>query len=235
MIKNNEIIFLIRTYNEGNYLLDTIKNIQDAWYSKILVVDDGSKDNTKEILEKRNNIFYIRHLINLWAGAALETGFEFLRRNWEKIWIKYVVSFDADWQHQIEDLEKFKRAFEENKNLDVVLGSRFIKNTVYNIPLHRKIILFLAKFFTFFISSISVSDPHNGYKMFTLDAINKIHLTMDWFAYASELIDEIAKNKLKFKEVPVNILYTDYSLSKWQKSLNAINIAIKMIWSKLFK
>jgi len=235
MIKSSEIIFLIRTYNEWTYLLDTIEKIKKAWYKNILVVDDGSKDGTKERLEIRDDIFYIRHLINFGAGAALETGFEFLRRNWEKIWIKYIVSFDADGQHQVEDLENFKKIFEENKNLDVVLGSRFIQNTAYNIPLHRKVILFLSKFFTFFISSISVSDPHNGYKMFTLDAINKIHLTMDGFAYASELIDEISRNKLQFKEVPVNILYTDYSLSKWQKSLNAINIAIRMIWSKLFK
>jgi hypothetical protein len=50
--------------------------------------------------------------------------------------------------------------------------------------------------------------------MFTINAIEKIYLTIDNFAYASELIDQIAKNKLKFVEVPVNIVYTDYSLSK---------------------
>jgi len=235
MIKNNEIIFLIRAYNEWQYLLDTIEKIKEAWYRNILVVDDGSKDGTKDKLEKRGDIIYLRHLINLGAGAALETWFEFLRRNWKKLWIKYVVSFDADWQHQIEDLKNFIEAFEKNKGLDVALWSRFIKDTAHNIPLHRKIILFLAKFFTFFISYIFVSDPHNWYKMFSIESIEKIHITIDNFAYASELIDQIAKNKLKYVEVPVNILYTDYSLSKWQKSLNAINIALKMIWAKIFK
>jgi len=235
MIKNNDILFLIRTYNEWKYLLETIENIQKAWYYKILIVDDGSKDQTYNILKNKENIYYIRHLINLWAGAALETGFEFVRRYYKQLNIKYVVSFDADWQHSISDIDNFKNAFENNKNLDVVLWSRFIKNTAFNIPWHRKIILNLWKFFTFFISNISVSDPHNWYKMFTINAINKIHLTMDNFEYASELIDQIAEKKLKFKEVPVNIIYTDYSLSKWQKSLNAINIAIKMIWNKFLK
>ena len=235
MIKNNDIIFLIRTYNEWKYLLDTIEKIKKAWYEKILVVDDGSKDGTKEILETRSDIYYIRHLINLWAGAALETGFEFIRRNYKTLQIKYVVSFDADGQHQIQDLENFKQVLEEDNSVDVVLWSRFINNTAYNIPFTRKIILLLWNIFTFFLSNIKVSDPHNGYKMFTINAIEKIYLTIDNFAYASELIDQIAKNKLKFVEVPVNIVYTDYSLSKWQKSLNAINIALKMIWSKFFK
>ena len=235
MIKNNEIIFLIRTYNEWEHLLQTIENIKNAWYNKILLVDDGSKDGTKEKLEKRNDIYYIRHLVNLWAGAALQTGFEFIKRYKNSLNINYIVTFDADGQHQVNDLETFKKTFEKNPDLDVVLWSRFIQDTAFNIPLHRKIILFLAKIFTFFISSITVSDPHNGFKMFKLSAIEKIHLTLNNFEYASELIDQIAQNKLKYKEVPVNIIYTEYSLSKWQKSLNAINIVIKMIWSKFFK
>jgi len=54
-------------------------------------------------------------------------------------------------------------------------------------------------------------------------------------AYASELVDKLEQNKIKFIEVPVNIRYTDYSLSKGQKSSNAIFIALKMIWTKFFK
>jgi len=235
MIKNNEIIFLIRSYNEWEHLLETIETIKKAWYDKILIVDDGSKDKTKEKLENRNDIYYIRHLINLWAGAALQTGFEFIKRYKKQLKVNYVVTFDADGQHQVEDLEIFKKTFEENPELDVALWSRFIKDTAFNIPWHRKIILLLAKIFTLFVSSIIVSDPHNGFKIFKVSAIEKINLTLNNFEYASELIDQIAQNKLKYKEVPVNIIYTEYSLSKWQKSLNAINIAIKMIWSKFFK
>jgi hypothetical protein len=116
-----------------------------------------------------------------------------------------------------------------------VIWSRFLSNTVENIPLHRKIVLFLWKLFTFFLSNIKISDPHNGYRMFKVSVLDKIYLTMDWFEYASELIEIIARNNIKFTEVPVNIIYTAYSLSKWQKSSNAINIALKMIRKKFLK
>ena len=65
--------------------------------------------------------------------------------------------------------------------------------------------------------------------------LKKIHLKMDSMAYASELIEEIRKKKIKYAEVFVVIKYTDYSLWKWQSSLNAINIALKVIFNKFFK
>lgn len=234
-MKKDKILFLIRSYNEWKHLLDSIETVKNEWFEKILVVDDGSTDKTEEILSSRNDIFYLRHVINRGAGAALETGFEFVRRYAEKINIDYVVTFDPDGQHRIKDIYKFMKEFEKNKDLEVAIWSRFIKWTAKNIPFHRKLILFLAKIFTFFISHVIVSDPHNWYRMFKVSAIKKIHLSLDGFEYSSELMDQIAVNKLKFTEVPVTVVYTPYSLSKWQKSLNSINIAFKMIWNKFFK
>ena len=54
-------------------------------------------------------------------------------------------------------------------------------------------------------------------------------------SYASELVDIISSKKISYMEIPVNIKYTEYSLSKWQKNSNAIYIALKMIWNKFFK
>jgi len=232
-INKSEILFFVRSYNEWDYILKVIEEIKSR-FPNILVVDDGSTDWTYEKLSKRKDIIYLRHLINRWPGAALETGFEFVRRNYQKLGIKYVVTFDADGQHDINDIEKFIEAMEKNSP-DVIIGSRFLESTYENMPFSRKLILLLWKIFTFFISNISVSDPHNGYRMFTIDAIKKLKLQMDWFEYASELIDLIARYKLKIVEVPVNIRYTQYSLSKGQKNSNAIKIAFKMIWSKFMK
>jgi len=227
-----DLLILIRSYNEWKVLKSTIDNIIKAWYKNILLVDDWSKDNTEDIVKNYNNIVYVKHIKNLWAWAALETWFEYIRRFWN---VKYVVNFDADGQHNINDLPKFLDAFKKDSNLWVVLWSRFIEKTDTNVPFFRKIILYLGRIFTLFISWVYLTDSHNGYRVFTLDTIKKINLNINGMAYASELVDKIKQNKLKFAEVPVNIKYTEYSLSKWQKSSNAIFIALKMIWTKFFK
>lgn len=228
-----ECLILIRSYNEWKVLKQTIESVLDAWYEKILLVDDGSTDNTWEIVKSfQNKIIYLKHLKNRWAWSALETGFEFVRRFVD---CKYLVNFDADGQHDIADLPKFIEKFENNEKLQVAIGSRFVEKTQSNVPFTRKIILFLWKYFTFFISWIFLTDAHNGYRVFSKQAVNQIHLTIDGMAYASELVDKINKKKLEFIEVPVNIKYTEYSMSKWQKNSNAIKIALSMINKKFFE
>lgn len=226
-------VFLIRAYNEWLVINDVINSIIDAWYKNILVIDDGSTDWSEKIFKKFwNKLTVIRHLKNRWAWAALETWFEYLRRFWK---VKYIINFDWDWQHSIKDLDNFTKEFKKDKDLWVVLGSRFIEKTNSNTPFLRKFILFLWRLFTFFVSWVYLTDAHNGYRVFTLKSIKKIKITIDWMAYASEIIEEIKSKKIKFKEVPVNINYTKYSLSKWQNNSNAINIALRFIWSKFFK
>ncbi len=232
IITGKEII-LVRVFNEGSVLKTTIQNILDAGYKNILVVNDGSKDNSAKILDTFwKKIHVISHYKNRWAGAALETGFEYLRRYSD---IEYIITFDADGQHDIKDAKKFIKKADKHTNLWAIFGSRFLKNTKSNVPVFRKIILFLGRIFTLIVSGASLTDSHNGYRLFRISTIEKVYLNLDGMAYASQLIEEINKNKIPFSEVPVTVSYTDYSLSKWQKSSNAINIALKFIWSKFFR
>lgn len=227
-----DVWFIVRVYNEDKVVKNTIEELLKNWYTNIVVVNDWSTDNSLKILSEIKNIIILNHYINRWWWAALETWFEYFRRYW---WVKYICTFDADWQHLIKDLEKFLQELEKDKDLEVVLGSRFIKKTNTNVKLLRKIILKLWILFTFFISNIRLTDSHNWYRVFRAWVLNKLKLTIDDMSYASELIDIIWQKKIKFLEVPVDIVYTDYSISKWQKSSNAINIALKMIWSKFFR
>lgn len=226
-------VFLIRVYNEELVLEETLNKLIDKWYKNLLVVNDWSTDSSFKILEKYGDkIFLLNHYKNRWWWAALETWFEYIRRFWET---DYVVTFDADWQHDIKDLKTFYDLLDKHKNIDIVLWSRFIKKTNTNVWVIRKIILKLWIIFTFFVSNIKLTDSHNWYRVFRTKVIKKIRLTMDDMSYASELIDIISNKDIPFKEVPVNIKYTEYSLSKGQKSSNAINIAFRMIWSKFFR
>jgi len=145
-IDPSSIIFLIRSYNESTRILGVIESIFAAGFSQILVVDDGSTDNTQSLLESFNDrIFSIRHIINRGGWAALETGFEYIRRVSQEYHWEYVVTFDADGQHIIKDIEQFLLAFEKDTSLDVVIGSRFIEKTDTNVPLTRRLILWGGK------------------------------------------------------------------------------------------
>ena len=147
----------------------------------------------------------------------------------------YIVCFDADGQHNLWDLEKFYNILDNKKKIQIVFGSRFIEKTNSNIPFVRRIVLKLAILFTFFLSQIKLSDTHNGYRVFRKEVLQDLKITIDWMWHASELIDIVAGKRIRFAEVPVDILYTKYSLSKGQSSGNALKIAVRFIWSKFFK
>lgn len=226
-------VILLRAYNEEKVIFSVLDELLKNWYENILVVNDGSTDKTKEILQGfSDKIFLLNHLTNRWAWAALETWFEYLRQFWK---IEYVITFDSDWQHQVSDIKKIIQKFDENPELWAIFGSRFLEKSKTNVPFFRKIILFLWKIFTFLISWVKLTDAHNWLRWFRINTIKKISLKMDSMAYASELIEEIKNKKINFTEVFVIIKYTDYSLSKGQSSLNALNIAFKIIYNKIFK
>lgn len=233
---DSNILFVIPAYNEWKVIENTLQSIIEKWYKDVLLINDWSTDNTSNILEKyKDQIIILNHIKNRGQWAALETWFEYIRRFLMESKLEYVVTFDSDWQHDLDDLPLFFDKFNKDKELQIVLWSRFIDKPKYDIPVKKKIILFLWKVFTFIISWKYFSDVHNGYRVFKKEVLNQIKLENDWMTHASEIQDKIVLKKIKFAEVPVNIKYTDYSVWKGQKSSNAIFIALKMIWTKFFK
>jgi len=244
-IKNKDIldefVFLIRAFNEEATIIEVIQSILKKWFKKIIIVNDGSSDNTGKIIKdfisknKKNHILLLTHLINRGWWAANKTGFEFLKKYWVDLKVKWLVTYDADGQMDIADIDKFLNIIKENEKLDLLLGSRFITWwTALNIPFIRRIILFWSKIVTYLLNGSWLSDPHNWYRILSLDFIKKINITSDNMTYASELIEEINRLKAHYVEVPVNIKYSEYSLGKWQKNSNAFKILFELLYKKFF-
>lgn len=225
--EKNKVFIVIPAFNEGSIIGDVIIEVKNAGYKNILVINDGSLDKTKCIAEK-SGAEVLNHIINLGQGAALRTGIEYLRENYDP---DVIVTFDADGQHQAEDIEKIVRPVLE-EDFDITLGSRFleIKNEV---PVFRKILLKAGILFTYFVSGIRLSDAHNGFRALGKKAIDSIQISQRGMTHASEIIEEIKTKNLKFKEIPVKILYTDYSKSKGQSSLNSFKIVSKILFRKI--
>lgn len=237
----DDYMFLVKWYNEWTVIGQTLREILDAWYHKILIVNDGSRDNTISEVNAIKAaypealIVLVNHMINRRHGAGNKTGIEFFRRYGDQLAVQYVAFFDADGQMDIADMQVFDQAIHDHPEVDVWQWSRFVQWwAATNIPMHRRIILWWANIVTLMFNGMKVSDPHNGYRVVKLAALQKITIHTDSTSYANELIDQYQIHSLNYRELPVHIRYTDYSLDKWQKSSNAINILVELIYKKIF-
>lgn len=223
-----KVFVVIAAYNEEKKIAEVISSLKKNNYHSIVVVDDGSEDKTYEICKKQG-VFALRHIINRGQGAALKTGIDFALEKGADI----IVTFDADGQFKAEEIKRLTAPIERGE-VDVCLGSRFLDKKT-KVPFFKKLTLKGGILFTWLFSGIKLSDTHNGFRAFSRSAAQKIQITQDRFEHASEIIDEIAKKKIRFKEIPVTILYTKYSMAKGQSILNSIKIALKMIAGKLMR
>ncbi|HLF47263.1 MAG TPA: glycosyltransferase family 2 protein [Chitinophagaceae bacterium] len=224
---SSSVYIIIPSFNEAEVIRQTVEEVLGAGF-KIILVDDCSTDLTKEKL-KDLPVIYIRHKINLGQGAALQTGIQMARLNGAEIF----VSFDADGQHDVNDIAAMCEKLEK-ENLDIVLGSRFLPASTTNISSSRKLFLKLASLINFTFTGILLTDAHNGLRAFNRHAAEKINLMENRMAHATEFLVQIKKHRLMFAEHPVHIRYTDYSRKKGQSLLNGIRIFFELILNKFF-
>lgn len=218
---------VIAAYNERG-MIDTVVRDVRRLFPNVTVVDDGSTDDT--FGEARRSARYVlRHVLNRGQGAALQTGIEFaLRRG-----AGYIVTFDADGQHRAEDVDRLLEPVAGGE-FDIALGSRFLGRSV-NVPWTRRVMLSLAVLFTRMVNRMPLTDAHNGLRCFSRRAAERITITADRMAHASELIDLIRQTDLPWREVPVEIRYTDYSMAKGQRSTAAIRIVFHYVMSRIVR
>lgn len=217
-------------YNEEKNIKNTISSLKNEGYKNIIVVDDGSKDNTYKIA-KSQKITVLKHDINLGQGAALQTGMTYALLNGAQ----YLVHFDSDGQHDPKEIKDILNPI-INKEVDVTLGSRFLKNNKEKIPTIRKMKLKIGILVIWFFYGVLLSDSHNGFRGMSRSAAKKIVITTDRMEHASEIIDRIRKNRIKYKEIPVTIKYTKDSIKngrKGQSKFDELEIVIKMLLKKI--
>jgi glycosyltransferase involved in cell wall biosynthesis len=187
--------------------------------SEIVVIDDASWDKTAKVA-KEKGATVLTHFINRGLGGALATGMEYARKNKAEI----VLTMDSDGQHDPEDLKKVIKPILSQK-ADIVIGVREIKK----MPFDRKIITLVSSLITYLFFGIYCSDTQSGFRVFNQKALKKIQIKTQRMEVSSEFFGEIKKNKLKFVEVPVRVIYTPYSRAKGQSNLNAFKILLKLI------
>lgn len=227
MVRNRGVVIVIPAYNEEAKIGDVISDLARNGYENIIVVDDGSQDNTYKIAKSRKAEVY-KHIINRGLGGALGTGIKAaLMKNAD-----IIVTFDADGQHAASDIKKLITPIIEGK-ADVVIGSRLIKSD--GMPFVRKIGNWGMNLITYIMFGIWTTDSQSGLRAFSRKAAEKISIKGNRMEVSSEMISEIGRRRLRFKEVPIKAIYTDYSLKKGQSNLNAFKILLKLTVRKLMR
>ena len=200
------LFVIVPAYNEEKTIGDVLKGVFDTQISPInvVVVDDGSSDNTAETAKSVGAIV-LRHEVNRGQGAALQTGNEYALAHGAGA----VVHFDADGQFDAADISG-ALAVMQNKNADVILGSRFLDSRS-KIPWTKKyLILPVSRFINWLFTGLKLTDAHNGFRILSRRALEKINIAQDRMAHNSEIVKQIKEHNLAFVEHPVRVKYFEY-------------------------
>lgn len=221
-MRYEDVWLVVPLYNEGTVIGDVVRDARRT-FPHVVCVDDGSSDDGAARASEAGAVV-VRHPVNLGQGAALQTGFEYALT---EPGMRWVVTYDADGQHQVSDVvEMVDRARAED--LDVVFGSRFLDERT-KPGAAKRVVLALAVWYTNVTTSTRLSDAHNGLRVMSREVVERIDITQNRMAHASELVAQIGAMDVKYAESPVHILYTDYSRSKGQSLWNAVNILAELI------
>ncbi|MGD0272688.1 MAG: glycosyltransferase family 2 protein [Gaiellaceae bacterium] len=223
-----DVYVIMPVFNEAPVIRSVVSAVSQV-FPNIICVNDGSTDASAAEIEKTDAVL-INHPFNLGQGAALKTGIDYALRDANAA---YFITFDSDGQHQVADAVSMLAVAREG-DYDIVLGSRFL-GKAENIPSVRAAVLKAAVVFSNLTTGVRLTDAHNGLRVFNRRFAERIEITMPGMAHATEFIHWIAKSEFKYTEVPVTVVYTQYSQAKPQSVFNSINIGFDLLMRRISK
>ncbi len=226
-MKGSNTWIVVAAYNEAPRIGEVLHRLRGVDH-RILVVDDGSMDDTRSIAKRLADVC-LSHPYNLGQGAALATGLSYCLQQGAEV----IGTFDADGQHNPDDLKKLLESVYSGE-CEVALGSRFL-GSAPGIPFTRALLLRLAVIWTRFWTGLRVTDTHNGLRAFSRHAARQLRIRENRMAHASEILDEVGRLNLKWIEVPTSVTYTKETMRKGQSAANALRILAQSVLHRLLR
>ncbi|MCD6188889.1 MAG: HAD-IA family hydrolase [Thermococcus sp.] len=218
---------VVPAYNEektiGNVLEELLQHFKEE---EVVVVNDGSKDGTKEIAQEKG-VVVLNHLVNRGLGGALGTGIRYALLKGAEL----VITFDADGQHLIEDALKVIKPVAEGR-ADFAVGSR-LKGDISEMPFVKRFGNFVLDFITAVFARKYVTDSQSGLRCLNKECASKIKITCDRYAVSSEIIIEASKHGCRIVEVPIKAVYTEYAKKKGTNILEGVKIAFNLLLDRM--
>tara|TARA_Y100000996_G_C22541431_1_gene650176 strand:- start:698 stop:1582 length:885 start_codon:yes stop_codon:yes gene_type:complete len=195
-----KIIIGIPAYNEEKNIAGIISKLKNI-SNDIIVCNDGSTDLTANIAEDMGAIV-VNHEKNLGYGGAIRS--IFLKA--KDLAGDVLVTFDADGQHRIEDIDGVIAPILENQS-DIVIGSRFLDDSEKEVPQYRKMGIKVITKITNATIKKELTDSQSGFRAYSKQVLNKISLSETGMGVSTEILIKASSKDLKISEVPIKILY----------------------------
>ena len=229
-MKNDKVLFVIPAYNEEENIGKVLKEIKkDVDFADILVIDDCSSDNTREIVIK-NNVKCITGIFNMRYAWAVQTGIKYAYEND----YDYVIQFDADGQHVAKEaLKLYEKAV--NDKCDIVIGSRYLEDLGYPCPFFRRVGTKIFERMIKFFCKKRIADPLSGFQCLNKRVIKKYSKMGEYPEFPdANLIIEMLMQDYKIEEIPVKMRIREAGESMHGGIIKPIKYMINMFYTIFF-
>jgi len=199
MFREKKCCVIIPTYNNNQTIQQVIRDVLE-YTNQVIVVNDGSTDNTKEILREFKQIDVVSYSRNKGKGYALRQGF---KAAWNKGY-EYAITIDSDGQHFASDLPTFIQAIDENPNT-IIIGNRNMEQE--GIPGKSSFGNRFSNFWFKFETGIKIPDTQSGYRLYPLKPLSKMFFFTKKYEFEIEVIVRAAWKGVKVSDVPIQVYY----------------------------
>lgn len=229
-MKKDKVLFVIPAYNEEKNIkrvLDEIK--KEVKYADIIVINDCSTDNTKEVVESCG-VKCIDSIFNMKYAWALQTGLKYAYQNN----YDYVIQSDADGQHIAKEAVKLLDEMKKG-NADIVIGSRYLIDLGYPCPIFRRIGTKIFELLVRLFCHQTIKDPLSGFQCLSRRVIEKYSKMGEYPEYPdANLVIEMLLKGYKIKEVPVKMRIREDGVSMHGGIIKPIKYMTSMIYTIFF-
>jgi glycosyltransferase involved in cell wall biosynthesis len=225
---------LIPTYNNATSLATVVNDILQ-YSADVCIVNDGSTDNTLEILNQFPSVKLYSYEKNRGKGWALRQGFEFARKQG----YDYAITIDSDGQHYADDLPVFLKALDQEHNA-IFIGARNMNQST--VPGKSSFGNKFSNFWFRFETGIDLPDTQSGYRLYPIRSLEKLHFLTIKYEFEIEVIVRAAWSGINIRSVPVRVYYppADERITHFRpfqdfsriSVLNTILVVITLIWIK---
>lgn len=232
-----KVLIIIPAYNEDENIIKLIKIIQNEYANiDIILIDDSNNFITKQNIEnyKFSNLKYIKRDMKMGRGSAIRYGFEYANKHS----FDYTIEMDSDCSHDPKEI-KFLLQKITNKNYDLVIGSRYLKESkIIGWPIKRKVFSKLANLLAQFLFGFDISDYTNGFRIYNSRSISellKYEIKNNGFIYLTETLIILKKKKYRIGESPTIFINRKFGSSsvKLKEIINSLLGVFKIKFRKI--